>query len=57
MERDGQIVNVREKGELNHLYDADGSPVQIVTMGGGVWGRIHWAVMWNHQAKRVYNKL
>ena len=36
MERDGQIVNVREKGELNHLYDADGSPVQIVTMGGGV---------------------
>ena len=37
MERDGQIVNVREKGELNHLYD--GSPVQIVTMGGGVWGR------------------
>ena len=32
MERDGQIVNVREKGELNHLYD--GSPVQIVTMGG-----------------------
>ena len=33
MERDGQIVNVREKGELNHLYD--GSPVQIVTMGGG----------------------
>ena len=33
MERDGQIVNVREKGELNHLYD--GSPVQIVTIRGG----------------------
>ena len=56
MERDGQIVNVREKGELNHLYD--GSPVQIVTMGGGgVWGRINWQRNLKHQVKRVYNQL
>ena len=57
MERDGQIANVREKGELNHLYDADGSPVQIVTMGGGVWGRINWRRNLKHQVKRGYKKL
>ena len=43
MERDGQIVNVRERDEfISRLYDS--SRIKIVTMGGrGVGRRVKWS--------------